>query len=86
MRFADFIQACRRLHGAMRARRLNADNRPLWIEITREHAELPGKTGCRMETKQRRAITFTQRQNGFESHALGAVFFTINNRCQFGDS
>ena len=35
MRFADFIQVCRRLHGAMRARRLNADNRPLWIEITR---------------------------------------------------
>jgi hypothetical protein len=64
------IQIRTLLHRPFRSGRLNAGDRPARAEVARQHAELPGKTGRRMEAEQRRAMAFTQRQNGFIPQTL----------------
>ncbi len=83
MMFAYCIEVFRRLHRAVRSRRLNANNRPLWAEVTRQHAKLPGKARSRMETEQRWAVTFTQRQQRLKSQTLRLfIIMTLQQRAQ----
>ncbi len=79
--FAYRIKVFRRLHRAIRSRRLNANNRPLRTEVTRQHAKLPGETRRRMEAKQRWAMTFTQRQQRLESQTLRLFIIIALQQC-----
>ena len=85
MLLAHFIEVCRAHHRPFRSRRLDAGNRPARAEIAGQHAELPGKTRCRMETEQRWSVADAQRQNRIKAQALRLLIAEIGRqqRAQF---
>ena len=84
MMVANLVQGRSLLHRPCRARRLNTRYRPVCGQITRQHAELPGKTRSRMETEQRWPVALTQRKQGFITQTLRLfVIFSIQQHAQF---
>ncbi|MNE94548.1 hypothetical protein D3C80_1925290 [compost metagenome] len=71
MRIADLIHILTQRQWAIRAWRLNAHQRPMLIDITRQHAELPGETGSRVQAEQRWAFGNAQRQHAVKTALVG---------------